>query len=200
MQRDWTQRALLVVLLALAAVPIAGCSTTDPAARAGIEMKPPAVWRPVSVTSWRVPGTALAAWSGPGGASLVLYRTLPVPGGSATSLANSLATRLENLTELKVLVKRTEPVSGVYASRVEVIAPGTGDSLASTGSGPPTAPPGKTLVPTRQVTVGFIRPDQTLQLTWHLPEALQEQIGPDIQATLGTIRFIGAGSASSYSD
>ena len=40
----------------------------------------------MSPTTWMVPGVPLRAWSGPDGASLVLYRTLPVPGASGMSL------------------------------------------------------------------------------------------------------------------
>ncbi len=40
-------------------------------------------WQPVQPLTWGVPGVALAAWAGPDGSSLVLYRTLPAPGGTA---------------------------------------------------------------------------------------------------------------------
>ena len=108
--------------------------------------------------TWMVPGTPLAAWSGPDGSSFVVYRTLWVPEGSAEMLAEALGNRLENLPGLKLLVKRTETVAGVPAARVEVIAPGTGDALAASGLGEPIEPPGKTLIPTRQVTLAFTRP------------------------------------------
>ena len=46
------------------------------------------------------------------GSSLVLYRTLWVPGGSAAMIAEALGNRLENLPGLRLLVKRTETVGG----------------------------------------------------------------------------------------
>jgi hypothetical protein len=149
-----------------------------------------------------VPGVPLAAWSGPDGSSLVLYRSLPVPGGSATMVAESLANRLENLPELRLLVKRTEDLAGTAAARVEVVAPGTGDALAASGLGTPIAPAGKTLAPTRRVVLGFARPGQTLYLAWHMPESSYDRIAPEIQATLETLRFTSSGelSSDSYSD
>ena len=56
-------------------------------------------WRPMERTSVPVPGTPLAAWSGPAGgaASLVVYRALPIPDGTARGLAEGLANRLTNL-------------------------------------------------------------------------------------------------------
>ena len=120
----------------------------------------------------------LAAWSGPDGSSLVVYRTLWVPGASAEMLAEALGNRLENLPGLRLLVKRSEIVAGMPAARVEVVAPGTGDALAASGLGKPIEPAGKTLVPTRQVTLAFSRPGDTIYLTWHIPEASYERIAP----------------------
>jgi hypothetical protein len=146
-----------------------------------------------------VPGRPLAAWSGPHGGSLVLYRTLPVPGGDAASVAEALANRLSNLPDLKVCVRRTEHVVGTTAARVEVIAPGTGDALAPSGTGPPTAPAGKSLVATHQVTLAFVRPDETLHLTWHVPEARFQELTGEIEATISALRFTSSGAASRYS-
>jgi len=139
----------------------------------------------------------LAAWSGPDGSSLVVYRTLWVPGGTAEMLAEALGNRLENLPGLRLPVKRTENVAGRVAARVEVVAPGTGGALAATGMGTPVEPPGETLFPTRQVTLGFARPDDTLFLTWHVPESSYERIAPDIQATLESLRFTASGKTPS---
>ena len=161
--------ALLSVAVAL--VLIAGCQPAGPLARAGIAFTPPASWRPVEPTASQVPGVPLAAWAGPDGSSLVLYRTLPAPGGSPDMIAEALANRLENLPELRLVVNRTETVGETTAARVEVVAPGTGDALAPSGTGTPIAPAGKTLIPTREVTLGFHRPDATLFLTWVRPES-----------------------------
>jgi hypothetical protein len=145
-----------------------------------------------------VPGVALAAWAGPEDSSLVLYRTLPVPDGTAAKIAEALATRLENLPGLKIAVKRTENIADTTAARVEVVAPGTGDAIAPSGIGSPIAPEGKSLIPTREVTVGFVRPGETVFLTWHTPESSYQRIAPDIDATLKSFRFKSSGKVSTY--
>lgn len=136
-----------------------------------------------------VPGQALAAWSGPEGASLVVYRDLPVPGGSASMIAEALANRLDHLPGLTIRERRTEAVAGTTAARVEVTAPGTGEALAPSGAGTPIAPEGRSLVPTRQVTIGFVRDDATIFLRWHAPESSYERIRADIRATLDSLRL-----------
>jgi hypothetical protein len=146
------------------------------------------------------PGSPLAAWSGPGGSSLVVYRTLPTPGGSAAAIVAGLSNRLENLPGLTVRVRRTESVADTTAARVEVVAPGTGDALAPSGTGTPVAPAGKVLVPTHQVTLGFLRPDGTLFIAWHVPETAYAQVEPDIDVTLASLRFTSNGKPSSYSN
>ena len=129
---------------------------------------------------------------------MVIYRTLPAPGGTAAKIAESLGNRLENLPGLRLVVKRTETLAGTTAARVEVVAPGTGDAMASSGTGTPIAPAGKSLVPTRQVTVGFVRPSETLYLVWHLPESTHDRIAPDIDATLRSLRFTSGGKTATY--
>jgi hypothetical protein len=109
-------------------------------------------------------------------------------------LAQGLGNRLENLPELRLLVKRTESVGGMVAARVEAVAPGTGDSLVPSGMGAPLVPEGKTLIPTRQITLGFTHPRETIYLTWHVPESSLERIQPEIAATLASLRFSAAGS------
>jgi hypothetical protein len=175
-------------LLALLAV-LPGCNPAAPLERAGIALAPPASWHRERPLTWMVPGTPLAAWSGPDGSSFVIYRTLWVPGGSAEMLAEALGNRLDNLPGLKLVVKRTETAAGVQAARIEVIAPGTGDALAPSGLGEPITPPGKMLSPTRQVTLAFARPDHTIYLTWHIPQRSYDRIEPDIRATLQSLRF-----------
>jgi hypothetical protein len=187
---------LTVPSLTIALVWMSGCQPSAPLARAGFAVTPPASWRPVKPSPSQVPGVPLAAWAGPDGSSLVVYRTLPAPGGSAKMLAEALANRLENLPELRVIVNRTETIGETTGARVEVIAPGTGDSLAPSGTGTPTAPAGKALVPTREVTVGFHRPDATLFLTWDSPESSYARIAPEIKATLESVRFPSSGAPS----
>jgi hypothetical protein len=168
---------------------MAGCQPAASLERAGIALQPPRSWQPKNAATWMVPGTPLAAWSGPDGSSLVVYRTLWVPGASTEMLAEALGNRLENLPGLKLLVKRTETIAGVPVARVEVVAPGTGDALAASGIGTPIEPPGKTLIPTRQVTLAFTRPRATIYLTWHMPEGSYDRIEPEMRATLESLRF-----------
>jgi hypothetical protein len=182
--------ALAVDCLAAMVVLVAGCQPADRLGQAGVELKPPGSWRPVKASTWVVPGAPLAAWSGPDGSSLVLYRTLWVPGGTALMLAEALANRLENLPGLRLVVKRTEVQGGIAAARVEAIAPGTGDALAPSGLGTPLEPPRGTLIPTREVTLAFTQPRQTIYLTWHMPESSHERIAPEIEASLASLRFL----------
>jgi hypothetical protein len=113
-------------------------------------------------------------------------------------IAEALGNRLENLPGLRLDVKRIETVTGTSAARVEVVAPGVGDAMAPSGTGTPTAPAGKTLIPTRQVTIGLIRPSETLYLTWHMPEASHTHIAPQIDATLESLQFTSSGKLATY--
>ena len=191
--RTWQPIALLLGWPTVALLMITGCQPTGPLERAGLAVYPPASWRRVESPTRQVPGVALAAWAGPEGSSLAIYRELPAPGYTPTIIADSLANRMENLPELRLVVKRTETVAGTTAARVEVIAPGTGGALAPSGVGTPKAPDGETLIPTRQVTVGFLRPSGTIYLSWNAPESSYSRIAPQIEATLESIRFTTAG-------
>ena len=184
--------------IAVAFVLISGCRPTGPLERAGIAFTVPASWRTVEPSASQVPGVPLAAWAGPDGSSLVLFRALPAPGDSPAMIAEALANRLENLPGLRLVVNRTETIGETTAARVEVVAPGTGNSLAPSGTGPPTALDGKTLIPTREVTLGFHRPDATLFLTWDSPESAYGRIAPEIKATLETVRFTTSGKPAFY--
>jgi hypothetical protein len=184
-----TKNVLAGISFAALLVVLPGCNPAAPLERAGIELAPPASWHRERPSTWMVPGTPLAAWSGPDGSSFVIYRTLWVPGGSAEMFAEALGNRLDNLPGLKLVVKRAETAAGAQAARVEVIAPGTGDALASSGLGEPNTPPGKTLSPTREVTLAFARPDHTIYLTWHVPQRSYDRIEPDIRATIQSLRF-----------
>ncbi len=165
-----------------------GCQSSSPLVSAGVDLTVPSSWRPVARTMWPVPGVPLAAWSGPDGSSLVIYRSLPVPDGSAESLARGLATRLTNLPGLTMLDQGISTVSAHPAARVEVIAPGTGDTLAPSGAGTPIAPPGRTLVDTRRLMVVIPRKGDTLTLLWHFP-AFQEHARQVVDGTLVTLRL-----------
>jgi hypothetical protein len=173
----------------VAVIACMGCQPAGSAGIPGLIVSPPPTWRRIEPTAVVVPGVLLAAWSGPEGSSLAVYRDLPDPGGSPATIAEALANRLENLPGLTVRVKRTESLGGSTAAHVEVTAPGTGDALAPSGVGTPIAPEGKQLVPTRQVTIGFVRHDGTFYLRWHAPESSYDRIAPDIRATLDTLRI-----------
>jgi hypothetical protein len=177
-----------VILVSYAAA--GGCQPGSPLKQAGVELELSRSWQTTVPARWTVPGKPLAAWQGPEGSSLVLYRTLPIPGGgSAEMLAESLANRLTNLPELKLLVRRTEPLAGSTAARVEVVAPGFGDALAPSGIGTPIALGGKSLVPTHQVTIGIPRAAGPIYLTWHAPEAVIARIAPEIEAALRGLKL-----------
>jgi hypothetical protein len=191
--RAWQPIALLQSSLAVALISMAGCRPTGPLERAGMAVYPPPSWRPIKSSTKQVPGVALAAWAGPDDSSLVIYRDLPAPGCSPAMIAEALANRMENLTELRLVAKRTETIAGTTAARVEVVAPGTGNALAPSGIGTPKAPDGRTLIPTREVTIGFLRPSGTIYFSWNLPESSYGRIAPDIEAALKSIRFSNTG-------
>jgi hypothetical protein len=123
-----------------------------------------------------------------------------MPGGSPAAVVVALANRLENLPGLTLKEKRVETLGGTSAARVEVVAPGTGDALAPSGSGTPIAAEGTTLVPTRQVTLGFVRSEGTFYIALHAPEASYSQIEPEIKTILASLRFTTSGDSSSYSN
>lgn len=186
-----TFQNLLIWTLAVAGMGLnLGCEPGSPIAQAGLELELPASWKPIDPKSRMVPGTALAAWSGPQGSTLVLFSTLPIPGGSAESITTSLADRLTNITEMEVKSRKVVDIGNHKAARVEVVAPGTGDTIAPTSVGKPMSPEGKPLIPTREVMVAIAGANQTVRLSWTLPESSRDQILPDIEATLSKLRFL----------
>ncbi len=187
--------ALLSSALVNAVLACAGCRPGGAPGDTGVVLHPPPSWRPVAPATWMVPGTPLRAWTGPEGSSLVVYRTLPVPGSNAAMLAEALGNRLLSLPETRLLVKETAAMSGTTAARVEAVAPGTGDALAPSGLGTPVAPDGKALVPTRQVTLVFGRPGETVCVCWHMPEKAHDQIAAQIDEALETLRFTAGGKS-----
>ena len=198
MHRPWSLKSSsggLELLFAL--IFISGCFSTDPLTNAGVSLTPPDGWRPIASTTWPVPGIPLAAWSGPGGSSLVIYRSLPVPSGNPKALGEALAVRLENNPGLKVLDRRMDKLGALDASRVDVIAPGTGDSFAPSGIGAPTAPAGKSLVPTRRIVLTAVRPADTLTLLWHAPEADAAHLESSLRATLKSLKVTSSRLATS---
>jgi hypothetical protein len=195
MRSFWT-----VALVVVVHVAVSGCQPSAALGRSGVVLTPPGSWRSVKASTWMTPGLPLAAWSGPGGSSLVVYRALPIPGGSPAAVVVALSNQLENLPGLTLQVKRVESLGHASAARVEVVAPGTGDALAPSGAGTPVAPDGKALIPTRQVTAAFVRSDGTYYVVWHVPDASYSQIEPDIKTILESIQFTSELRSSSYTD
>jgi hypothetical protein len=173
-----------------------GCQLEDSLEAYGVSLALPSGWVAEPRTTWPVPGDPLAAWSW-GKGSLVVYRGLPIPGGTAEAIAESLANRLTNLPEMRVERKTTETLDGQRFARVEVVAPGTGAALAPTGIGRPVAPDGQTLIPTRRVTLGFVRGADTLYLTWHAPESEHERLEEQIDRTLRGLKVAPSSQSSS---
>ncbi len=182
-------RGRLRVLGPIVMLPLLGCGPGGWGGGDAVRVEPPRSWKRVEATRWRVPGVAIAAWSGPENSSLVVYRTLPVPDGAAAMIADALVNRMEHLPGVEIRERRTEPVAGRTAARVELTAPGTGDALAPSGAGEFVVPEGQKPVSTRQVTIGFVRPDQTLYLRWHAPEASYDRIAGDVRSTLESLRL-----------
>jgi hypothetical protein len=164
-----------------------GCESTLPLERAGVSLTVPQTWQPIDPLRFAVPGTPLAAWSGPEGSSLVIYQTLPDARASAHSIAEGLTNRLANLPGLTLRARRIETVAGLPAARVEVVAPGSGAALAPSGVGTPVATEGKPLVPTYQITVGFPRSGGTLFFSWHTPEAAHDRLAQEIESMLQSL-------------
>lgn len=181
--------AVRAVLLAGALLLVAGCQPPLGLPGAGVKLTLPDGWSSVSPDTWSVPGVPLAAFSGPSGSSLVVYRSLPVPGASADALAEELANRLANNPGVASLEHRTLTVAGREAGRVEVVAPGTGDRLATVSLGVPSVPEGSALVPTRRVVIIVPRAGDTLAFGWHMPEAAAEARLLEIEAALASLEI-----------
>jgi hypothetical protein len=198
-----TRRAVRVGLLAGCALSIhlgnAGCGPSDALGRAGVTLLMPPGWSAVPASTWPVPGTSMAAFRGPGGESLVIYRSLPAPGSTASELGTALIHRLENMPGLQVLRRSELSLGESLATRVELTAPGTGDAFAPTGMGVPATRGGKPLRPTRRVVILIPRPADTLGLVWHAPEEEAKALDGQVDATLAGLS-VGKGTmdTSSY--
>ncbi|GIW88827.1 MAG: hypothetical protein KatS3mg108_3151 [Isosphaeraceae bacterium] len=166
----------LLVSLATGCLPRSGYSTT--ALVAGVPV--PEGWSPTAMGP-EVPGVRLGSWTGPEGASLVLYRTLAIPDPDPVALGLELANRLTNLPEARVL--RTETHNGPAGAfaLVEVVAPGDGSRLAPSGLGQPRLDSGTPPIPTRQLTAGYPGPTQTVWLVAHYPDAVHARLGPVVE-------------------
>lgn len=185
--------AVRLVGLSAALFLLPGCEPASPLERSGVTLTPPASWKPVPVQTWAVPGSPLAAWSGPEGASLVVYRQAvpidrPLTESSAEGLLQGVANRLANLPGLTEVLRRTETWGGQPAGRLELVGPGTGDALAPSGSGTPVAPQGQELIPTRRIVVG-VPADPAVFLVWHGPESSSEELQSQVEVIRRGFQF-----------
>jgi hypothetical protein len=154
-------------------------------------LRPPAAWKAAPAAEFKVPGTPLAAWRGPEGSALVLFRTLPDPDGNAESALAELTNRLASLPGYEVVGGRVAEVGGRKAARVEVVAPGTGDAIAPSGTGAPVAPPGKALVPTHWTALVLPGPRGTIRLACYYPESARAAVAPIVDEAIAGLRVRG---------
>jgi len=166
-----------------------GCQADSLMVGDRLDVRPPASWRVARLNLRPVPGEPIAAWSGPQGSTLIVYRALPIPGGTPESIATTLVHSLTNLPGIEIQSRRVQIVDGRAVARVEIIGPGTGDALAPSSTGKPTPPPGKSLIPTRELILGLPGREETLYFSWGIPESGREQLLPEIEATIASLRL-----------
>lgn len=168
----------LFVLLA------AGCQSSPQSEVSALtaRLKLPEGWTP-STEAPDVPGDRVASWSGPDGATLVLYQTLGASDPRPESLARELANRMTNLPEARVLRSEVVETPSGKAALLETVAPGDGSRLAPSGLGTPKLE-SVPLVPTRQIGIGHLAPTRTLWLVAHYPDAIHDRIGPGLERSL----------------
>jgi len=182
-----------LVALALSAT---GCGGPSPGATSSVQVDPGPGWTRISTTTPLVPGRCLAAWTGPDGSTLTLVRTLPIPRGTAEGLAAELSSRFENLPGMTREFAGVAKVGSVDAAKVVVVAPGTGGAIAASGLGTPIAPPGVTLIPTRRINLGFVRPDGAEWLIVHHPQPASPALTASIDAIVQGVTVRDASPAS----
>jgi hypothetical protein len=176
-----------LVFAALSLVSLAqGCGSHSPTTSDAIvaALALPAGWQPEPRSeAIVVPGDALAGWTGPEGARLVVYRTLYVPQATARSLANELATRLVNDPGVTLLQNETRRVGShdVGCVSVEVSPPG-GDS------------PGR-----RRDWVCLARDDGTYWLRWDYPASARGRFEAEIDRHIESLAQLAPASAASPS-
>ncbi|AMV38525.1 hypothetical protein [Planctomyces sp. SH-PL62] len=164
-----------------------GCDLSSTAPTAAPPLALSGAWKPVDRSTWLAPGVRLAAWSGPSGSSLTVYRKPPIPEGTAEQIVESMVNRMTHLPGFQVVERRVETIAGVPAARVEIVAPGTGSEIAPSGLNAAVAPPGATLTPTREITVGFARSEGALFLVWRMPESARDAVAPEVDSTLAAL-------------
>lgn len=170
-------------------VACTGCRSRSSALEdAGISFRPPSAWKPAPPGEFKVPGTTLAAWRGPEGSAMVLFRTLPDPDGDAEAAKTELTNRITNLPGFRVEGGRVVELGGRKAARVEIVGPGTGDALAATGTGTPTVPAGKSVVPTHWTAVVLPGPRGTIRLACYYPESARAAVVPAVDEAIAGLR------------
>lgn len=175
----------ILVGLALAS---AGCGSSSKLDAIGLSgLAPSPSWKVADPSTFLVPGRSVAAWTGPGGSSLVVVDALPAPRTDAGVLAREMTSRLENLPELRIAKSAVRPIGGIPSAWVEIVAPGTEGGLAPTGLGRPIAPEGKKLVPTRRIAAGIPGRDRTVWLIWHAPESEASKLSAEAESAIANL-------------
>lgn len=180
-----------------------GCSSRSSLEASGVSIKVPMGWEPVAATTWPVPGEAISAWKRPGGGSLVLYRTLPIPNPDATALGVEMVTRLQNNVGVTVDPAEVHPAGPPETNRseaalIEATGPGDGECFASTSTGVIHSPFGMPLVSTRRIVAAFPLSNTTINLVWHAPDDEKVRLKSESNEILSSVTF--ARSAALKSD
>ncbi len=160
----------------------AGCS--EQSFKSDVTLRCPPGWTRELTTTVHFPGTLIEACKGPEGALLVVYRSLPIPDPDPEALSRDLANRLQNLPGLRLVQRDVKLIQSRKGAWVEVVAPGNTDGLAPSGTGVPIVVGSKTIVPTRQLLVGFPRAADTIWFRWTFPDSIEKTIRPQIADTL----------------
>lgn len=187
-------------VFAAASLIIAGCGPTNPpGTSSAVTVNPGASWTKTALNTFLVPGQCVAAWNGPSGSSLVVVKSLPTPRGTAAGLGMELTTRLDHMPGLKIIKSDTATIAGREAARVDIVAPGFGDSLAPSGLGKPVSPKGREIVSTHRTSVGFPLPDATYWVVCHYPESEGAKLAPEVESILkGGFTIVDRPAVKSY--
>ena len=180
---------MMVAVIMTIGATVSGCGAPSPRDLAGYELTLPVGWRQTDADRYLVPGKALEAWEGPEGASLAIFETLPIPNATTESLLEETANRWVNLPEWSIADREMAQVGGAKVGRIEVVAPGSGDSLAPTGQGKAIDPKGRPLKPTRRLAVLIPLPDRTLYLFFHAPENAAQSLQPQWSEILASLKL-----------
>ena len=160
-----------IVFALMATAFLAGCGASTPMGRAGVEVRPPSGWTTRPVAGIVVPGTVIAAWAGPEGATLSVATSLPIPNPSASALATEFANRMANTPGVRVDSTRIEAVDRKESARVDLVERDAD----------------------RRVIVAISLRNHTVLLTWTFPNNARATIDPAIAATLGASKIVEQG-------